>query len=242
MGLGCNERNCQGKLIRGGRSAQLMKGNLMDKRITDIINELGFDPKEVLWQCHSAWIMYHRFIEEAGNVKGVIIESLDEVETKSSEGIAVIKCTATMGDRKAITYGEASPKNCKIAFPFAVAEKRAVDRAILKLIGLHGFVYSEEEADDFKAPNTPVKEDKPIEDRHLAQLKKHHERAVTNDENFFKLLSQKIDRQVKSYTDLKQHSEYMQALRMLQNKEAQITGKRKEEEFQAAKTKREGKS
>jgi hypothetical protein len=219
----------------------------MDKRITDIINELGFDPKEVLWQCHSAWIMFHRFIEEAGNVKGVIIESLDEVETKSSEGIAVIKCTATMGDRKAITYGEASPKNCKIAFPYAVAEKRAVDRAILKLIGLHGFVYSEEEADDFKAPNAPVKEDKPIEERHLAQLKKHHE-AVTkllppmqlpNDEDFFKFLSKKIGRNVTSYNDLKNHSEYEVALRVLQNKKIQITEKKREEEFQEAKRKRQ---
>ena len=213
----------------------------MDKHITDIINELGFDPKEVLWKCHNTWVMYHRYIEIAGNVKGVIIETLDEVETKSSEGIAVIKCTATMGDMKAITFGEASPKNCKIAFPYAVAEKRAVDRAILKLIGLHGFVYSEEEADDFKAPNTPVKEDKPIEDRHLAQLKKHHE-VVANDENFFKFLSQKIGRNVKSYGDLKNHSEYTIALRVLQNKKAQITEKKREEEFQAAKTKREEKS
>jgi hypothetical protein len=218
-----------------------MKGNIMDKHIEDIINELGFDPKEVLWKCHNTWVMYHRYIEIAGNVKGVIIETLDEVETKSSEGIAVIKCTATMGDMKAITFGEASPKNCKIAFPYAVAEKRAVDRAILKLIGLHGFVYSEEEADDFKAPNTPVKEDKPIEDRHLAQLKKHHE-VVANDENFFKYLSQKIGRNVKSYGDLKNHSEYTIALRVLQNKKAQITEKKREEEFQAAKTKREEKS
>ena len=28
-----------------------------------------------------------------------------------------------------------------------MAEKRAVDRAILKLLGLHGFVYSEDEMD-----------------------------------------------------------------------------------------------
>ena len=32
-----------------------------------------------------------------------------------------------------------------------MAEKRAKDRVILKLVGLHGDVYSEEEADDFKA-------------------------------------------------------------------------------------------
>jgi hypothetical protein len=31
-----------------------------------------------------------------------------------------------------------------------MAEKRAKDRVILKLVGLHGYVYSEDEADDFK--------------------------------------------------------------------------------------------
>ena len=48
---------------------------------------------------------------------------------------------------KVITYVEASPKNNKNNYPYAMAEKRAIDRAILKLIGLHGFVYSEDEVD-----------------------------------------------------------------------------------------------
>jgi hypothetical protein len=42
------------------------------------------------------------------------------------------------------------------AYPFAMAEKRAKDRVILKLIALHGLVYSEEEADDFKASAPPA--------------------------------------------------------------------------------------
>ena len=42
---------------------------------------------------------------------------------------------------QAITYGEASPKNTRNAYPYVMAEKRAVDRAILKLLGLHGFVF-----------------------------------------------------------------------------------------------------
>ena len=36
------------------------------------------------------------------------------------------------------------------AYVYAMAEKRAKDRVILKLIELHGLVYSEEEADEFK--------------------------------------------------------------------------------------------
>jgi hypothetical protein len=40
------------------------------------------------------------------------------------------------------------------AYPYAMAEKRAKDRVILKLAGLHG-AYSEEEADDFKQGSKP---------------------------------------------------------------------------------------
>jgi transcription initiation factor IIF auxiliary subunit len=39
-----------------------------------------------------------------------------------------------------------------------MAEKRAKDRVILKLVGLHGDVYSEEEADDFKDTQKKTKE------------------------------------------------------------------------------------
>ena len=34
-------------------------------------------------------------------------------------------------------------------YPYAMAEKRAKDRVILKLLDIHGEVYSQEEADDF---------------------------------------------------------------------------------------------
>jgi hypothetical protein len=46
LGLGCSERNCQGKLIRGGRSAQLMKGNAMDKNTGELINQAGIKQLE----------------------------------------------------------------------------------------------------------------------------------------------------------------------------------------------------
>lgn len=55
-----------------------------------------------------------------------------------------------MGDRTEWATGEAAPYNNKNNYPFAMAEKRAKDRVILKLVGLHGDVYSEEEADELK--------------------------------------------------------------------------------------------
>ncbi len=53
-------------------------------------------------------------------------------------------------DKVIETFGEAAPMNNSNGYPVAMAEKRAKDRVILKLVGLHGDVYSEDEADEFK--------------------------------------------------------------------------------------------
>ena len=56
-----------------------------------------------------------------------------------------------MGDKSIETYGEASPKNNRNAYPVAMAEKRAMSRIVLKLAGFYelGF-FGEDESDDFK--------------------------------------------------------------------------------------------
>ena len=128
----------------------------IDPIVKDILQELKFNPTECLWEKHGATCMKHRYIEIAGQKKGVVIDALDEVEKNSADGVVAIKCTASLGKSKVITYGEATPKNNKNGYPYAMAEKRAIDRAILKLIGIHGFVYSDDEVDD-KFENVEVK-------------------------------------------------------------------------------------
>ncbi len=118
----------------------------LDERVKEILKKLDFDPKQCLWDCHGTWVMYHRYIEIAG-AKNSIAYDLTEIETNSKDGIVCIKCIAKRNGDTVITYGEASPKNTRNAYPYAMAEKRAVDRAVLKLLGLHGFVYSEDEMD-----------------------------------------------------------------------------------------------
>ena len=68
-------------------------------------------------------------------------------------GFVVIKAIATHIDpetRSALkveTYGEASPQNNRTKYPFAMAEKRALARAVLKIVGLYAYagVISEDE-------------------------------------------------------------------------------------------------
>lgn len=63
----------------------------------------------------------------------------------------LIKATGTMGDKTIETYGEASPKNNRNAYPVAMAEKRAMSRIVLKLAGFYELgIFGEDEADDFK--------------------------------------------------------------------------------------------
>jgi hypothetical protein len=126
----------------------------LDPRLIEILKEYGEDPNEALWDCHGTWVAYHKAIERIAAKAGVVFERPDITETDASQKIAVIVVGGKMGDRYEWSFGEAAPYNNKNAYPYAMAEKRAKDRVVLKLVGLHGLVYSEEESDDFK-PQKP---------------------------------------------------------------------------------------
>ena len=66
----------------------------------------------------------------------------------------IIKATATMGDKSIQTYGESSPSNNQNSYPVAMAEKRAMSRACLKLAGFYEHqVFWEDESDQFNRNN-----------------------------------------------------------------------------------------
>ena len=112
-----------------------------------IFKQLGINSAEATWDCHGTPVVLHRYIEIIAAKLNVSIELLDVVEANTKDGICSMKCIASINDRQVISYGECSPKNNKNAYPYAMAEKRAVDRCVLKLANLHGFVYSETEMD-----------------------------------------------------------------------------------------------
>jgi len=149
-------------------------GKPIDSGALAILKKYELDQKDdqgqykALWDCHGSWVMYHRYIELAGAKNGIKYK-FDEIETNSANGIVCVKCTAVLdkgNDKKVqvVSYGEASPKNVKAStYPYAMAEKRAYDRCVLKLLGLHGFVYSEDELpDDVIAKNKANKLDNNI--------------------------------------------------------------------------------
>lgn len=123
----------------------------LDHKIGDILKTHGFGP-EAAWDCHGTWVVYHNVLEQIAAKSGIEFLAPLPLETNGAAKSVAICVTGSLKDRSEWSIGEASPANCKNAYPYAMAEKRGKDRVILKLIGLHGLAYSEEEADSFVPP------------------------------------------------------------------------------------------
>ena len=122
----------------------------IDERLKDILSKYHPDPEKAVWNCRGKWVAYHKAIEVMAAKAGITFDHPVIIESNAEKGIAVVCVTGHMGDRSIWSFGEASPKNNKNEYCFSMAEKRGIDRVVLKLIGLHGEIYSEDEADDFK--------------------------------------------------------------------------------------------
>ena len=120
--------------------------NIIDEKIKKILEQFKINPAKALWDCHGTQIMYHRYIEEIGASAGVQVIKYETI--KADESTAIVKCHARLGKVDQFSYGECSPRNSKNAYPVAMAEKRAFDRCVLKLVGLHGHVYAISEMPD----------------------------------------------------------------------------------------------
>ena len=92
--------------------------------------------------------LYHKDIEHMAAYFDISVD----VDIKTADGklrFAICKATAidNSNNRKYSSLGEAHPDTNGFEYFVAVAEKRAVDRAILKALHLHGDVLSFEELD-----------------------------------------------------------------------------------------------
>ena len=119
------------------------------ENVTRAVKENGLN-KDAVWDCHGTWVLKHSACETIAANRGITFDEPLIIESDADKSIAIVMVKGYLGDKFEWTFGEATPKNSKNSYPYAMAEKRAKDRIILKLIGLHGDVYSEDEADDFK--------------------------------------------------------------------------------------------
>jgi hypothetical protein len=124
----------------------MSKSNI-PRKVIDIIEELQMTRDETLWDCHGTWVMYHKALEKIAAHKGVTFDEPKIIHSDVASKSVVVLVTGRMEKRSEWSFGEATPANNKNAYPFAMSEKRAKDRVILKLVGLHGDVYSDTEID-----------------------------------------------------------------------------------------------
>tara|TARA_R100000963_G_C4645621_1_gene109928 strand:+ start:1015 stop:1878 length:864 start_codon:yes stop_codon:yes gene_type:complete len=140
------------------------------KELSDLLKQVGEstdinDPSSAVWslpQRRSTIVVKHKALEKIAVLKGMTFKSPQIIESNSEKGIVVVCVEGEKTeDGKTLTawsFGEVSKSNYDPSrggtknvpsYIYAMAEKRAVDRVILKLLGMHGNYYSEAEADAF---------------------------------------------------------------------------------------------
>ena len=134
--------------------------NKVPEHLASILQAIGETPNTALWDCHGTWVVKHKALEKVASTYGISFNDPVVIETDiKNKSVALmvrgersfkIKDSDKIVTRSEWSVGEASPYNNKNGYPYAMAEKRAKDRVILKLIGISGDVYSEEEGDDLK--------------------------------------------------------------------------------------------
>ncbi|MBE7247779.1 MAG: trna delta -isopentenylpyrophosphate transferase [Actinomycetospora chiangmaiensis] len=131
-----------------------------DKQIADVLLHYGEPFGGNVWRVQGTAVIYHRTLERIAAHAGIVFDA--PVILRSERDEAVILVTGRLkgakpgAERVEWSIGEALVNvNYRVsgkqaAYVYAMAEKRAKDRVILKLVELHGLVYSEEEADEFR--------------------------------------------------------------------------------------------
>ena len=162
------------------------------------------------------WIIKHLEVEKLAQLYN-IETNIDLVNCNLEKDVAVVKAAALYNQKKFYSLGEVSPKNNQFDYPIAVAEKRAVDRVILKALGIHGNVYSSEEMPNEKSnnnENTGIKLDHV--DVILERVK-----TVTHQANLEQLKSQNK----KFFTELKKQNltRYEEVKNAFLNRKQQLT-------------------
>lgn len=135
---------------------------MMEKReIAELFKKFGATiSNDDVWQVQQATVIKHKALERLAASAGVIWDAPTVLRCERDE--AVILVTGKLDVRSEWSIGEALINaNYRVTgkqapYVYAMAEKRAKDRVIIKLCGLHG-LYSEDEADEFKEPREAEK-------------------------------------------------------------------------------------
>ena len=168
-----------------------MKKRQIPQHLKDLIDKVGMSEQEATWDCHGSTIIKHEALERIADYVGITFEVPTTIESKLEKGIFCVHYVGTDGDKISESYGEATPQNNKNLYASAMAEKRAKDRVILKLIGVSGHVYSSEEA-DWKEIKKQKDEEKRRKEEQNQEVKQEEPPPFEPDPNFVSILEQDL--------------------------------------------------
>jgi len=167
----------------------MRKKHNIPEQVVEVLKDIGMSSAEAGWDCHGTYVLLHKALEKVAAKRNVVFDPPQVLSANVTSKEAVVLCTGRMGDKQEWSIGEAAPYNNKNSYPFAMAEKRAKDRVILKLVGLHGDVYSEDEADAFQesaprdmAGTTLAGKGDPVEEETIEPVKKVEKAAKKNNQ------------------------------------------------------------
>lgn len=108
--------------------------------------------RDDFWQIkqNRQWVCKHAALEVVAVRAKIEWLPPQIIEANAPELVTSMIVTGRMGDRVEWATGETNKTNYSVvgkqpAYPWAMSEKRAKDRVVLKLVGIHGLVYSEDE-------------------------------------------------------------------------------------------------
>tara|TARA_A100001015_G_scaffold280261_1_gene342260 strand:- start:1070 stop:1642 length:573 start_codon:yes stop_codon:yes gene_type:complete len=110
--------------------------------------------------------------------------TIELVDCNLPKSCCVVKAIATYNGNKYESFGEVSPLNNDFNYPVAVAEKRAVDRAVLKALGIHGKYYS-----DAEMPPQPATQNQGIDVKDHPQIILDRITAASHQANLDEVMS-----------------------------------------------------
>lgn len=138
------------------------------KAVLEFMERYKVESDEI-WEVHgSTWVVKHKALERVAAEQGVTWDRPAMLECNSADGVAAMCVFGKLGERMEWSIGEALTVrqdrpggNYKVTgrqagYVYAMAEKRAKDRVILKLLDAYSTLYSEAEADDFERKNPHV--------------------------------------------------------------------------------------
>lgn len=123
----------------------------LEPRIEAVRQQYGLSQDD-FWQIkqNKQWVCKHAALEIVAVKAKIEWLSPIIIEHEADRLLTSMVVTGKMGDRTEWATGETNPTNYSVtgrqpAYPWAMSEKRAKDRVVLKLVGIHGLVYSEDE-------------------------------------------------------------------------------------------------